>query len=72
MYAAVMVLPEKQARRVYARFYLEMDPTEIARAQGIHASRSSASIRSGLQNLPKVFLSSSRQAEHVSGFPAAR
>ena len=33
LYAAVMSLPEKQAKRIYARFYLGMTPTEIADAE---------------------------------------
>lgn len=51
VYAAVMALPEKQSRRVYARFYLGMSATGIARAEGVHPSRSAASIRSGLKKL---------------------
>ena len=34
LYAAVMALPEKQAKRLYAHFYLGMTPVEIAHAEG--------------------------------------
>lgn len=53
LYAAVMALPEKQAKRIYARFYLGMTPTEIARAEGVDPSRIRDSIRRGLKKLAK-------------------
>lgn len=34
LYAAVTALPEKQAKRIYAHFYLGMTPVEIAHAEG--------------------------------------
>ena len=36
LYAAVMALPEKQAKRIYARYYLGMRVGEIAAAEGVH------------------------------------
>ena len=35
LYAAVMALPEKQAKRIYARYYLGMRVSEIAAAEGV-------------------------------------
>lgn len=55
LYAAVMALPDKQARRIYAHFYLGMTPTEIARAEGVVPSRVRESIRNGLKKLAKIF-----------------
>ena len=54
LYAAVMSLPEKQAKRIYARFYLGMTAVEIAHAEGVHPSRVRESIRRGLKKLADV------------------
>ena len=53
LYAAVMSLPEKQAKRIYARFYLGMTPTEIADAEKVDVSCVRRSIRNGLKRLAK-------------------
>ena len=55
LYAAVMELPDKQAKWIYARFYLGMTPTEIAKAEGVDVSRVRDSIRRGLKHLAKLF-----------------
>ena len=55
LYAAVMTLPDKQAKRIYARFYLGMTPIEIAKAEKVDVSRVRDSIRRGLKNLFKLF-----------------
>ena len=55
LYAAVMALPEKQAKRIYARFYLGMTPIEIAKAEKVDVSRVRDRIRRGLKNLSKLF-----------------
>ena len=55
IYAAVMALPEKQAKRIYARYYLGMRVSEIATAEGVDQSRVRDSIRSGLKQLAKYF-----------------
>ena len=52
--AAVMSLPEKQAKRLYARFYRGMTAVEIAHAEGVHPSRVRESIRRGLKKLADV------------------
>ena len=54
LYATVMSLPEKQAKRIYARFYLGMTAVEIAHAEGVHPSRVRESIRRGLKKLADV------------------
>ena len=55
VYAAVMKLPEKQAKRIYARYYLGMTVNEIAEVEGIDPSRVRDSIRRGLKQLAKYF-----------------
>ena len=55
VYSAVMNLPEKQAKRIYARYYLGMTVNEIARVEGVDPSRVRDSIRCGLKQLGKYF-----------------
>lgn len=55
LYTAVMALPEKQAKRIYARYYLGMRVGEIAAAEGVDPSRVRDSIRRGLKQLTKYF-----------------
>ena len=55
VYAAVMKLPEKQAKRIYARYYLGMTVNEIAEVEGVDPSRVRDSIRRGLKQLVKYF-----------------
>ena len=55
VYAAVMKLPEKQAKRIYARYYLGMKVNEIAEVEGVDPSRVRDSIRHGLKQLVKYF-----------------
>ena len=55
LYSAVMALPEKQAKRIYARYYLGMTVNEIAEAEGVDPSRVRESIRRGLKQLAKYF-----------------
>ena len=53
LYSAVMALPEKQAKRIYARFYLGMTVKEIAKTEGVDLSRVYDSIQRGLKRLAK-------------------
>ena len=55
VYAAVMKLPEKQAKRIYARYYLGMTVNEIAEVEGVDPSRVRDSIRRDLKQLGKYF-----------------
>ena len=45
VYATVMKLPKKQAKRIYARYYLGMTVNEIAEVEGVDPSRVRDSIR---------------------------
>lgn len=53
VYDTVMKLPEKQAKRTYARYYLCMTVNEIAAVEGVDPSRVRDSIRRGLKKLEK-------------------
>ena len=53
LYTAVMALPDKQAKRIYARFCLGMTAQEIAAAKGVAPRRVRNSIQNGLKNLAK-------------------
>lgn len=53
VYATVMKLPEKQAKRIYARYYLCMTVNKIAAVEGVDPSRVRDSIRRGLKKLEK-------------------
>ena len=55
LYAAVMELPDKQAKWIYARFYLGMTVKEIAQIEGVDLSWVYKSIRRGLKHLAKKF-----------------
>ena len=55
VYATVMKLPEKQAKRIYARYYLGMTVNEIAEVEGVDRSRVRDRIRRGLKQLAKYF-----------------
>ena len=55
VYATVMKLPENQAKRIYARYYLGMTVNEIAEVEGVHPSRVRASTRRGSKQLGKYF-----------------
>ena len=46
---------EKQAKRIYARYYLGMTVNEIAEVEGVDPSRVRDSIRRGLKQLVKYF-----------------
>ena len=54
LFEAVRTLPEKQARRVYAHFYLGMSITEIARQEGVSKGRITDSIQKGLKKLCQI------------------
>ena len=53
LYAAISSLPEKQARRIYAHFFLRMSKSSIARAEGVSESAIRYSIDRGLTNIRK-------------------
>ena len=55
IYKGLSSLPKKQARRIYALFFLGMSVTAIANAEGVHKSQVTRSIDKGLQSMKKFF-----------------
>lgn len=53
LHAAISSLPEKQAKRIYAHFFLHMSKSSIARAEGVSESAIRYSIDRGLTNVKK-------------------
>ncbi len=54
LYAAVMELPHKQAKWIYAQFYLGMTVKKIAQAEGGDLGWVYKSIKPGLKHLAKI------------------
>jgi RNA polymerase sigma-70 factor (ECF subfamily) len=53
LYAAINSLPEKQAKRIYAHFFLDLSKTRIAQIEGTGESTIRTSINRGLKNIEK-------------------
>lgn len=53
LYAAINSLPEKQAKRVNAHFFLGMSKAEIARIEGVNKSTITRSIEQALKSMEK-------------------
>ena len=54
LYAAISQLPEKQAKRIYAYYFLDMDEYEIAKAEGISQQAVHSAIRRAMRNFEKI------------------
>ncbi len=55
LYSAIATLPEKQAKRLYAHFFLGMSQKDIASIEGVAKGRVSESIQAALKNLGEKF-----------------
>ena len=53
LHAAIAKLPDIQAKRIYAYYFLDMNKSEIARAEGVSVKAVCKSINQGLQTLEK-------------------
>lgn len=53
LYAAINSLPEKQAKRIYAYYFMNMDEPTIARAEGVSQQAVHSSIQRGLHRIEK-------------------
>ncbi len=51
LYAAINSLPEKQAKRIFAYFFLGLSKTRIAQIEGVNKSQISRSIERALKNI---------------------
>jgi RNA polymerase sigma-70 factor (ECF subfamily) len=54
LYIAILELPEKQAKRIYAHFFLAMSMTDIAEIEGVSKMTVCESIKGGLINLREL------------------
>lgn len=55
LHAAIATLPDKQAKRLSAHYFLGMSKAEIARAEGVNKSQVTRSIDRALATLEKYF-----------------
>ena len=53
LHAAMASLPDKQAKRVYARYFLGLETKSIAKSEGISVTAVNSSIQRGLRNMEK-------------------
>ncbi len=53
LHAAIDTLPDKQAKRIYAHYFLGMSKAAIAKAEGVNKSQITRSINRGLLHLEK-------------------
>ena len=56
LYAAILRLPEKQAHRLYAHYFLGLSINQIARQEGVTPSAVSISLKKAKKNLKFFFL----------------
>lgn len=56
---AINSMPEKQAKRIYAHFFLGMSKAEIARIEGVSKSAVTHSIEQGLKSIEKFLKNNS-------------
>ena len=54
LHAAIATLPDKQAKRIYAHYFLGMTKTAIAKAEGVSEAAVRIGIEKALMNLEKV------------------
>lgn len=53
LHAAIATLPDKQAKRIYAHFFMNMSKSAIAKAEGVNKSQVTRSINRGLAQIEK-------------------
>ena len=53
LHAAIASLPDKQAKRINARYFMGLTVSEIAKSEGVSAASVSESIQRGLRNMEK-------------------
>lgn len=57
LHAAIAALPDKQAKRIYAHYFLGMSKTAIAKAEGVSEKAIRIAIDRGLQSIEKYLKS---------------
>lgn len=58
LFTAINSLPDKQAKRIYAHFFLGMNKAAIAKTEGVRESAVRESIERGLKNIEKFLKNS--------------
>lgn len=58
IYAAINHLPEKQAKRIYARYFQDMSISQIAKIEGVDESSVRESVSRGLRRIEKILKNS--------------
>ena len=53
LHAAIASLPDKQAKRIYAHYFMGMSKLAIARVEGVNKSQISRSIETALRSIEK-------------------
>lgn len=53
LHAAIASLPDKQAKRINAHYFMGLTVSEIAKSEGVSAASVSESIQRGLRNMEK-------------------
>ncbi|MEA4966316.1 MAG: sigma factor-like helix-turn-helix DNA-binding protein [Oscillospiraceae bacterium] len=54
LHAAIAKLPDKQAKRIYAYYFMDMSQSSIAKAEGVSRKAVCSSIIRGLLNLERI------------------
>lgn len=54
LHVAIAALPDKQAKRIYAHYFLGMSKAAIAKAEGVNKSQITRSINKALKNMEVV------------------
>lgn len=63
LHAAIATLPDKQAKRIYAHYFLGMSKAAITKAEGVSEAAVRIGIEKALMNLEKIYSKS-----HFRGF----
>lgn len=55
LHTAIATLPDKQAKRIYAHYFMGMSKASIAKAEGVSEAAVRVGIEKALMNLEKIF-----------------
>ena len=66
LHAALAALPDKQAKRIYAHYFLGLNKAEIARFEKVGKATVCASISRGLKKVEKILRNFPEQSEPLA------